>query len=204
MVSSRENYDPYASYATPTMTNQIQLDVYDSASQKAQQFGQEGDGLQGEGGSSILYEYDLVMIFPLREGGESKKPHQFGIEAFVSLMMGMDLEKSRKKDKIVIDTLHRVLRTPRCYLDDHGNENFTKDHHYGDQSEQAYLHIQKDLLEKEYEAFVGHRDITSELQFCELIATSISRRVQLACGLTTRMFRSCDNDEVYIYIFSFL
>uniref|UniRef100_M4B5K8 Anoctamin transmembrane domain-containing protein n=1 Tax=Hyaloperonospora arabidopsidis (strain Emoy2) TaxID=559515 RepID=M4B5K8_HYAAE len=148
-----------------------------------------------------LYDHDLVMVFPRREGGELKKPEDFTVRSFVHLFLGKDLARSQRSRTIVVDPFQRVLRTSRCFLDDHGRpvvEDTSHDH--SDASEQRRLEMQEQLLEHEYEQFIGSRQATTEAKFCELVATAVARRVQLACGLTTRLFLSCDADEVIMTI----
>jgi hypothetical protein len=149
----------------------------------------------------VMYGHDLVMIFPYREGGEAKKPENFTVEAYVSLMMGKDHERSTQKGVRVIDTFQRALRTRRCYLDDQGRELLPpSDADHSVQAQQRRWHQEEQLLTVEYEKFIGDLSPTSEAKFCELVAVSIARRVQLACGLTTRMFRSVDGDEIIMTI----
>lgn len=157
----------------------------------------------GAGSSSsrahTLYDHDLVMIFPRREGGELKSPEAFTIDAFVALLTGKDEQRSKRHAKVVIDPFARVLRTKRCFLDDSGRDLVPDANDPGDHSEKAEqrrLVAIEHLLESEYERVIGSREPTTEVQFCELVAMAIARRVQLACGLTTRMFLSCDSDEV--------
>ncbi|CAH0492872.1 unnamed protein product [Peronospora farinosa] len=153
------------------------------------------------GSDKMLYDHDLVMVFPRREGGELKKPEEFTLRRFVHLMIGKDQERSKRANKIVVDPFQRVLRTPRCFLDDRGCDvvmDTSNDH--SETAEQRRLETQQQLLENEYKQFVGSTQATTETKFCELVATAISRRVQLACGLTTRMFLSCDGDEIIMTI----
>ncbi|KAI9920598.1 hypothetical protein PsorP6_001910 [Peronosclerospora sorghi] len=153
------------------------------------------------GSEKTLYDYDLVMVFPRREGGELKKPDDFTLHSFVRLMMGKDLNRSKRAGKIVVDPFQRVLRTPRCFLDENGCDVVVEtDNDHSETVEQRKLMKEEKLLEKEYEQFIGSKDATTETQFCELVATAIARRVQLACGLTTRMFLSCDADEIIMTI----
>ncbi|KAH7477222.1 Anoctamin-10 [Phytophthora ramorum] len=143
---------------------------------------------------NTMFEHDLVMIFPLREGGEAKRPGAFTMKTFVELLLGRDSKTSRQP-------FQRVLRTPRCFLDDLGNDmvESTGPRHSStaDVGTQA---VEQKILEAEYEKFIGSTEPTTEQRFCELVATAISRRVQLACGLTTRMFLSCDADEIIMTI----
>ncbi|KAG7398976.1 hypothetical protein PHYBOEH_009969 [Phytophthora boehmeriae] len=151
---------------------------------------------QKNGGVSDAYEnamfdHDLVMVFPRREGGETKKPEAFTVQAFVNLLLGENNKRSR-------NLFQRVLRTPRCFLDDHGNDLMES---MGDEvGDLSRAEIKRKLLEAEYETFVGSTEPTTERRFCELVATAISRRIQLACGLTTRMFVSCDGDEIVMTV----
>lgn len=148
-----------------------------------------------------LHDYDLVMIFPRREGGELKKPDDFTLSTFVQLMLGKNTTHSRRSNKIVVDPFQRVLRTSRCFLDERGGDVvMDSSHEHSEQGDQRRLRIQQQLLQKEYEQFIGSREATTEIRFCELVATTIARRVQLACGLTTRMFLSCDADEIIMTI----
>lgn len=186
-------YDAFASPAAATGTHAIQMEFSQM---------QSGSGLSvaktagSNGYDSTLYDHDLVMIFPRREGGELKKPEEFTMEAFVNLFSGKDAERSKRQSKIVIDTFRRVLLTTRCYLDDMGRDTVMNESEYNESLEQRRLQTEQSILENEYIQFVGSKLATTEALFCELVATSVARRVQLACGLTTRMFRSCDNDEV--------
>lgn len=150
---------------------------------------------------NVLFEHDLVMIFPRRQGGELKDAAAFSLDAFVRLLSGKDEPRSADQGKIVLDPFQRVLRTARCFLDDMGRDLVLADaHEHSEHAEQLRLETEERLLEAEYDKFVGSRAPTSELVFCELVATAVARRVQLACGLTTRMFRSCDEDEIIMTI----
>ncbi|TDH65902.1 hypothetical protein CCR75_005367 [Bremia lactucae] len=153
------------------------------------------------GCDTTLYDHDLVMVFPRREGGEAKKPDDFTQCSFVQLMMGKDTVRSQRAGNLVVDPFQRVLRTSRCFLDERGCDavlDSSCDH--SEQSEHRRLEHQEKLLQKEYVQFIGSSDATTETRFCELVATTIARRVQLACGLTTRMFLSCDADEIIMTI----
>lgn len=157
--------------------------------------------LHSTGSDKTLYDHDLVMVFPRREGGELKKPDDFTLRSFVQLMLGKDPERSQRANKIVIDPFQRVLRTSRCFLDEQGCDVvLDTSNDRSDDSEQRRLETQQQLLKNEYEQFIGDAEATTETKFCELVATSIARRVQLACGLTTRMFLSCDADEIIMTI----
>ncbi|GMF20978.1 unnamed protein product [Phytophthora fragariaefolia] len=142
---------------------------------------------------NTMYENDLVMIFPLREGGEVKKPEAFTVEAFVDLLLGKDTKHNRHP-------FQRVLRTPRCFLDELGNDMVEAISPRNSSAGDSSAEVERQLLENEYEKFVGSTEPTTEHRFCELVATAISRRVQLACGLTTRMFFSCDGDEIIMSV----
>uniref|UniRef100_A0AAV1TWX0 Uncharacterized protein n=1 Tax=Peronospora matthiolae TaxID=2874970 RepID=A0AAV1TWX0_9STRA len=111
--------------------------------------------------SKTLYDHDLVMVFPRREGGELKKPEDFTVRSFVRLFLGKDLARSQRSKTIVVDPFQRVLRTSRCFLDDRGRpvvEDTSHDH--SDASEQRRLEMQEQLLEHEYEQFIGSREAT--------------------------------------------
>ncbi|KAF4321974.1 hypothetical protein BBO99_00003272 [Phytophthora kernoviae] len=191
------SHDSYDAFASPAASHAIEMEF--SSMQSAQSsLLKSGDGSTRE---KTLYDHDLVMVFPRRQGGEAKKPDDFTLRSFVQLMMGKDVERSQRHNKIMIDPFQRVLRTPRCFLDDRGVDvvmDTSNDH--SEDGEQKRLETEQQLLKNEYERFVGSTDATSEEKFCELVATAISRRVQLACGLTTRMFLSCDADEIIMTI----
>ncbi|KAG1703865.1 hypothetical protein DVH05_006874 [Phytophthora capsici] len=192
MPHSTDAYDAFASPAT----NSHAVDMEFSSMQSA-----KSSVLHSTGSDKTLYDHDLVMVFPRREGGELKKPDDFTLRSFVQLMLGKDPERSQRANKIVIDPFQRVLRTSRCFLDEQGCDvvlDTSNDH--SDDSEQRRLETQQQLLKNEYEQFIGDAEATTETKFCELVATSIARRVQLACGLTTRMFLSCDADEIIMTI----
>lgn len=196
----RANADSYDYFTSPANAQAVELEFSSmrDASRSARKLSGLNGGVVDIGGeSSMLYDYDLVMIFPLRSGGEEKDPDDFTLDAFVRLLTGKDSERSQQQGRIVIDPFLRVLRTARCFLDDMGrNTVMDTTHEHSEKAEQQRLLTEQQLLEKEYEHFIGSRGPTTEQRFCELVATSIARRVQLACGLTTRMFRSCDDDEV--------
>lgn len=197
MASTTESNESYKHMGSPAGTHAIRMDFSNhmetmSASQK--------DPLAGFTSpyEKTLYDHDLVMIFPRREGGEHKKPGNFTIDAFVALLTGKDRHQSTRHGNIMIDPFARILRTKRCFLDDHGHDLIPDDadNDHSEKAEQRRLITEERVLEGEYEKAIGSRHPTTEVLFCELIAMTIARRVQLACGLTTRMFRSCDDDEV--------
>ncbi|RLN81529.1 hypothetical protein BBJ28_00024684, partial [Nothophytophthora sp. Chile5] len=195
-ASSTASYDAFAS---PANSHAVQMDF--SSMQSAASSSIFKSMGASDAYENTLYDRDLVLVFPRREGGEVKKPEDFTMRSFVKLLMGKDQQNSQRLDKIVIDPFRRVLRTPRCFLDDAGCDvvmDTSNDH--GEVGEQRRLETEQQLLKTEYERFVGSTDPTTELRFCELVATAISRRVQLACGLTTRMFLSCDADEIIMTI----
>ncbi|KAK1932013.1 Anoctamin-10 [Phytophthora citrophthora] len=144
---------------------------------------------------NTVFENDLVMIFPLREKGEIKKPDSFSKKAFVALLLG-DIDDDKTHHPF-----QRVLRTSRCFLDDHGKDLMAeispRKSGVGDSNS---LEMGRQLLGDEYEKFIGPDKSATERKFCELVATAISRRIQLACGLTSRMFFSCDGDEIIMSI----
>ncbi|RLN64909.1 hypothetical protein BBP00_00003151 [Phytophthora kernoviae] len=172
----------------PVNEHSIQVDII-SKQKSASIF--HKNGAVSDVYENTMFDHDLVMIFPRREGGETKKPDAFTVQAFVNLLLGEDNKRSR-------NMFQRVLRTPRCFLDDHGNDLMeSMSDEVGDLNRSE---IKRKLLEAEYETFVGSMGPTTERCFCELVATAISRRVQLACGLTTRMFVSCDGDEIIMTV----
>lgn len=190
--SSNDGYKHMASPANGgTHSHEVRMDF--------SQHMESSRALKSDGSREhTLYDHDLVMIFPRREGGELKEPDDFTLDAFVALLTGKDRARSQRHHKVVIDPFARVLRTRRCFLDDHGRDLVQDDaeNDHSEKAEQRRLLTIERLLESEYEKVVGSRQPTTELQFCELVAMAIARRVQLACGLTTRMFLSCDGDEV--------
>lgn len=173
---------------TPVDNHAIQVDI-SPRSKPASIFHKYGG--VSDAYENTMFENDLVMIFPLREGGEIKKPDAFTAQAFVDLLLGKDTKHSRHP-------FQRVLRTPRCFLDEQGNDMVVNPRRSG--AGDTSLEVERQLLEAEYEKFVGSTEPTTERRFCELVATAISRRVQLACGLTTRMFLSCDGDEIIMSV----
>ncbi|DAZ98242.1 TPA: hypothetical protein N0F65_011710 [Lagenidium giganteum] len=206
MSSGNETAHSYHSIhspmATPTHADVVTLE-FDDARHMAQHHGDATTKIEFSGYEQKLYDVDLVMIFPRRQGGEVKHPEAFTVHVFVSLLMGKKTDsalllssrggiRASVAEAIEIDTVQRVLRTPRCYLDDAGRDVFNKD--------EDPLKQMEDLLTQEYEREIGSLEPTSELQFCELVAKAMARRVQIACGLTTRMFLSCDADEIVMTI----
>ncbi|POM59522.1 Anoctamin-like protein, partial [Phytophthora palmivora] len=181
MASSKS--DTYDAFASPAASHAVDMEFssMQSASSVLRSTATTSD--------KTLYDHDLVMVFPRREGGEQKKPDDFTLHSFVHIMMGKDPERSDRANKIVVDPFQRVLRTSRCFLDERGCDvvmDTSNDHN--EDSEQRRLETQQQLLKNEYTQFIGSSEATTETKFCELIATAIARRVQLACGLTTRMF----------------
>ncbi|KAE9355831.1 hypothetical protein PR003_g2645 [Phytophthora rubi] len=193
-MPSQRGEDAYDAFSSPAIHAAIDMEF--SSMQSAQ-----SSVLKSTGSDKTLYDHDLVMVFPRREGGELKKPDDFTLRSFVQLLMGKDPERSQRANKIVVDPFQRVLRTSRCFLDDRGVDvvmDTCNDH--SDVGEQRRLETQQQLLKNEYQQFVGSLEATTETKFCELVATAIARRVQLACGLTTRLFLSCDEDEIIMTI----
>jgi len=142
--------------------------------------------------SSTLYSSDLVLIFPKRSGGEQKNPNKFSQDRFIKKMLGLTTQKSKKEDYIQ-DELRTIFRTDRCFTADESNA------FESEKSTSMSVSKKIDSLRKEYEAFVGSSANTTEVIFCELIATAIARRIQIACGLTTYMFESCREEMVCKY-----
>ncbi|KAL4160507.1 hypothetical protein PRNP1_001075 [Phytophthora ramorum] len=185
-------YDAFASPAASHAALEMEFSSMQSA-QSSSVFRSTSD--------KTLYDHDLVLVFPRRQGGELKKPDDFTLHRFVQIMLGKDPERSQRANKIVVDPFQRVLRTPRCFLDERGCDvvmDTSNDH--SEDGEQCRLETQQQLLKNEYEKFVGSAEATTETTFCELVATAVARRVQLACGLSTRMFLSCDADEIIMTI----
>lgn len=142
---------------------------------------------------NTVFENDLVMIFPLRDGGEIKKPESFSMNAFVTLLLG-DNNTNHSHP------FQRVLRTSHCFLDDHGKDLMEGISARKSGADSKRYQMECQLLEAEYKEFIRSTESTTERRFCELVATAISRRIQLACGLTSRMFVSYDGDEIIMSI----
>lgn len=107
------------------------------------------------------------------------------------------------KDDIIQDPLRIVFRSPRCFLDDNGDPVISQPPDRMSEVsrsdyEQNYIEECRKVLVDEYRRYIGSINPTSQLLFCELIATSVARRIQVACGLTTRLFRSYDDDEIIL------
>jgi hypothetical protein len=142
--------------------------------------------------------FDQVIIFPYVESGYPIKPN---IQTFVETMLGI----SKVKDITGKWTKHRnpnhaIFRSDRCFINDDGSPNrdladLQKDIETADLSEakreklfdQKTLHM-KEAMQKEYKEFNnGSDEPLIPSQFCELVCTSVAKRLQQACGLTTTM-----------------
>lgn len=147
---------------------------------------------------AYLYDHDMVLIFARQTGGERKDPNEYSMGAFVALMLGIDEDKSRKVGYLVSDAFHRVLRTKRCFISESHVDHHDRMSLFHEFSE--HFQSEQKQLEKEYQAFTGSTENTTQLIFSELVASAIARRLQVTCGLTTRMFLSCDGDEIFMTI----
>jgi hypothetical protein len=162
---------------------------------------------------------DLVMIFPRRSGGELKEPSRFTQTKFVKKMLGLYTPFSLSKKAMLQNELQSVLRTPECFILMNGlsYDGSYPPHPTGDNDDdcvdqrsvddtQSYNELKRrmDCLRQEYDSFIGSSQDTTEEKFCELVARAVSMRIQLTCGLTTKMFKSTNEDTVMIDSCSFV
>ncbi|RLN57250.1 hypothetical protein BBJ29_003356 [Phytophthora kernoviae] len=76
----------------PVNEHSIQVDII-SKQKSASIF--HKNGAVSDVYENTMFDHDLVMIFPRREGGETKKPDAFTVQAFVNLLLGEDNKRSR-------------------------------------------------------------------------------------------------------------
>jgi len=176
--------------------------------------------------------YDLTIVFPRKDGGmrvlQSRKAfganeyETFTQQRFVVEMLGLRTNTDGGNEVEFMHAASRVLKTPRCFLDDNGRARVKtvvdlarkastarrgKDVNPGRKTSSANGTVQeeaeaeqredmKQMLQQEYVREIGNAEPTTQLRFSELVAKAISRRLQLACGLETHMFLSVDGDEI--------
>lgn len=107
---------------------------------------------------------------------------------------------STSKDDIVQDPLRLVFRTPRCFLNDVGLPMDFPQRNPGQAPTQLSTEDCQHILQQEYKHYIGHVDPIPQKRFCELIVAAITRRLQVACGLSTRVFRSFDDKNIFIAV----
>ncbi|OQR80494.1 anoctamin, partial [Thraustotheca clavata] len=157
--------------------------------------------------SSSISAADIVMIFPRRSGGELQHPNRFTQNKFVRLMLGWH-------DRIQ-NELKAVFRSGKCFTTDDGNPfpltkcnplstKWIKVTEINDplHKNEYVCELQRriDCLREEYVNYTASNKKTTEVIFCELVATAIAKRIQLACGLSTYMDKSQNCDMILLLI----
>ena len=154
-----------------------------------------------------VYEWDAVLVFPRESGGERRNGKLYSKDRFVTLMLGLKTIKDpdTKKKKEFLDQAASILRTDRCFLDEAGKPNdelasiaaeITEKPLEAAALEDQRTEKKKAMLNAEYKKFTGTDEPILQVQFCELVARSICKRVQDACGLECAMKLSVDQDEI--------
>jgi hypothetical protein len=173
--------------------------------------------------------FDLVLVFPLRKDGKkTTDPKKHCMEAYVQQMLGLKSFEQEVEDEQgnktkqtteFMEESQKNLRTDRCFLDDNGHsmlDTHTSRNHSSagrkmsstgsslvaqtEEQKGAEIKERKRLLEDEYKTFVGDDQPTTVDKFDEMIAKSIAKRLQLACGLATRLNYSYDKDEIILLV----
>eukprot|EP00937_MAST-01D_sp_MAST-1D-sp2_P003828 g3828.t1 len=156
--------------------------------------------------------YDMILLFPRPTGGLKVRTgsrllgtagyEDFSQDRFVREMLGLRRDPDTGTE--FIHSAVRVLKTPRCFLDDRGRQRvgFGGSGRVVEEAsrlgmEESQREAMKQALREEYEAGNdGSAEPTTEKRYYELVARAVARRLQLACGLTTEMFLSVDGDEI--------
>jgi anoctamin-10 len=141
--------------------------------------------------------FDVVIIFPYSEG------HGKGtsMPKYVNTLLG--IRKVKHSDGVkrdFRDPNHAIFRSDRCFMNTDGTDNEELARLQADLDDGVDLaenfvekiHDQKAiqmkiLLEQEYADFTGSNEPCMRQAYCELVARSVSKRLQSACGLTTVM-----------------
>jgi hypothetical protein len=127
-----------------------------------------------------------------------------GLAHFQKVMLGLRVEKVpfKKEAFEVRNKTFQVLKSVNCFTTPEGAPYIDEiDRHTMTPTELRKAEAQqakemKNHLQEEYRSFVGSLDPTTTRKFHELVASAIVRRLQLSCGLSTRMKRSVDGDEI--------
>ena len=154
-----------------------------------------------------VYEWDVVLVFPRVSGGERRNGKLYSKDRFVSTMLGLKTirDPETKKKKEFLDQAASILRTDRCFLDEGGNPNDALVRLAADlverpmdapALEEERKELKKKLLSDEYKKFTGTDEPILQVQFCELVARAVCKRVQDAAGLECAMKLSVDEDEI--------
>ncbi|KAF0692715.1 Aste57867_16226 [Aphanomyces stellatus] len=137
------------------------------------------------------FSSDLVLLFPLRSGGETKAPTRYSQKKFVKWILGLT-------PKGGVDDLKAALRTSRCFVDDTGADfvipmqaALQHEPRVGDDDRpQRETNRRRACLEAEYVQHTGSKADTTEEAFCRLVVLTIAKRLALTCGLTVKMFKT--------------
>jgi anoctamin-10 len=165
-----------------------------AAKQPINEFGSSSSGtVDGEGSVN----FDVVIIFPYSEGhGKGTSMPQY-----VSRLLG--IRKIKHADGVkrdFADPNHAIFRSDRCFMNADGTENEElvrlqtdlddgvdlAENFVEKINEQKAVQM-KIALEQEYVDFTGSNEPCMRQAYCELVARSVSKRLQSACGLTTVM-----------------
>ena len=151
--------------------------------------------------------WDVCLVFPCGADTHArgrKQKSQTGLAHFQKVMLGLRVEKVpfKKEAFEVRNKTFQVLKSVNCFTTPEGAPYIDEiDRHTMTPAELRKAEAQqakemKNHLQEEYRSFVGSLDPTTTRKFHELVASAIVRRLQLSCGLSTRMKRSVDGDEI--------
>jgi anoctamin-10 len=173
-----------------------------------------------DGNCTLKYAADLVLLFPRREGAEIKLGRVFDQKRYVDTLLGLRRDvKANGTEDLIIDEGRRVLRSDRCFMPDPMKKTTdaaeyklntryealvamsktiseTDDPMEKDSLGRKKIAMMCEILEEEYVVGAGSEEPTTELEYGLMMCKAVVRRLQLACGLSTKMKLSIDSDEI--------
>ncbi|DAZ98225.1 TPA: hypothetical protein N0F65_011693 [Lagenidium giganteum] len=137
--------------------------------------------------AATLYAADLVLRFNVE-----RVPSDTSLARYLHLFIGLP-----PLDDAPVDPVTRVLRTRRCFLchDGHGVLDDAM-------STAEQVEAMAAALQREYEAEMQDTrlDLPPPQRFGVLVAKTVARRIQLACGLTTHMVVSANRRQIVMMV----
>jgi hypothetical protein len=169
---------------------------------------------------------DLVLLFPLAHVKTDTKKSIYTKEFYVKKFLG--LREDKKTGEEFQDKSSCLYRTERCYLTVDGKMGITEGHRpsvvkagEGEvrvrsqtmnlRHEHEQLKEKQTFLENEYQQLLNEvrkeqksgspsDKHATQREFSLIIAKAVAKRIQLACGLTTSMRFSYDQDQIMMTI----
>jgi hypothetical protein len=178
---------------------------------------EKGEGLAGKRKIVSVCDYDAVIVFSRRHNLKPgvRSSAKYSAKAFMNTLLGIKVIKQKSgpvKELTFVNESRRILKTDRCFCNEDGSENSklkklelqyqkTEDTVERDQLQAQKLEEMKRCLMKEYMALNNNSDEPCQrLVYEEMMAKTIAKRMQLACGLDMKMRLTVDKDEIIMVV----